>query len=201
MNNNQSRLFKIAQVVSALFSPYLVAVATIVVVSFSATGRMLLSLLWTLVSVGIVIVPSFLYVLYQVRKGNITDLHVRERPQRHRVYFVGLAMVILVLLILWYFDAPLQLLALFLTVMIVNLICFGINTRWKISLHAATMGVTTVAFFLLIGTAVGLITTVLSLLVMWGRVTTKSHTFAQTVAGYLLAAIILYAIYAAFGLA
>jgi membrane-associated phospholipid phosphatase len=191
---------KTAQLISTLFSPYVVAILTVVIVAYGSTQDLVEALKWTLIVLAIVVMPLFLYVWYQVRRGNITDLHVRERTQRHRVYAIGMASLLIVLLFLWYFEAPTELLALFISVLVGNTISFIINTRWKISLHSAGMGITTIVFYLMFGASFGLLMLFLSLAVMWSRVRTGSHTPMQTVAGFTVAALVTFVIFGAFGL-
>lgn len=191
---------QLAQFVSTIFSPYIVAVLAIIVVSFAATPGISAALIWTVTIVTMMVVPTLAYVWYQVRKGKITDLHVRVRSERHKVYAVAMISLLSVLVVLWYFDGPIELLALFISVLVDNAISFIINTRWKISLHAAGMGGANVVMYLLLGSVAGFIWLVLSLLVMWSRVETHSHTTLQTIAGYLLAALVALVVFSVFGL-
>jgi membrane-associated phospholipid phosphatase len=191
---------RVARFVSTIFSPYIVAVFAITVVSFAATPRISAALIWTVAIVTMMVVPPLAYVWYQVRKGKITDLHVRVRSERDKVYAVAMISLLSVLVVLWFFDGPVELLALFTSVLVDNAISFIINTRWKISLHAAGMGGTTVVIYLLLGSVAGFIWLISSLLVMWSRVETHSHTMLQTFAGYLLAALVALAVFSVFGL-
>lgn len=188
---------RLARFISTIFSPYIVAIFTVTVVAFAATSQITEAFTWTVTIVTMMVVPLLAYVWYQVRQGRITDLHIRERSERHKVYVIGMMTVVAVLVVLRYFDAPIELVALMISVLVSNAISFVINTRWKISLHAAGMGITTVVIYLLLGNVAGLIWFLLSLLVMWSRIETRSHTILQTIAGYLLAAFVTLAIFTA----
>lgn len=192
---------QLARFISTIFSPYVVAIFTVAAVSVAATPQITEALKWTVTIVAMMIVPLLAYVWYQVHQGKITDLHIRERTERHRVYAIGTIAVVAVLVVLRTFGAPIELFALILSVLVSNAISFVINTRWKISLHAAGMGITTAALYLLLGPLAGLVWLLLSPLVMWSRIETHSHTALQTIAGYLLAVFVTVAIFSAFGAA
>jgi len=197
---NRSTKTSLARAISAVFSPYFVGVATVAIVSLSVGDTVAQGFYWFLTIAGIMVVPLLTYVFVQVRRGKITDMHIRDRRQRHQVYVLGTVTILIVVYLLWRYQAAAELVALFYSVLLVNLIGFLVNTRWKISLHAATMGGATVVLASLFGLAAAALMFLLSVLVMWARVETKSHTVAQTVAGYSLAIFITVAIFRYYGL-
>src|SRR5688500_6009709 len=80
----------VAFTLSAVLSPYLVIpVGTVAIVaSVSYTRREWL--IWTMLSVLFSTVIPALYVLIQVWRGRITDIHVMEREQRGGPFLVAI---------------------------------------------------------------------------------------------------------------
>lgn len=130
----------------------------------------------------------------------MTDLHVRAQTQRHKIYVVGLVSAVLLLIVLTLLDAPVVLVALMVSVLLANAMSALINRRWQISLHGGTMGNTTAALHLLYGVTALAIMIPLSVIVLWSRVRTGSHTFGQSLAGYLLGLFVTYLVFLIFGL-
>jgi len=199
MNSNVSVIERTASFVSAVFSPYEVAIVTVFLVGYGPTKSIVDGAKWSLLTMIVFVAPTFLYVWFQVRKGSITDLHIRDRAQRYRFYLVELVSGVALVSAMVVLDAPAAILALILSALLGNATYAVINRRWKISLHAAGMGGTTVALFILYGLLATVIVSLLSAAVLWSRVRTGSHTTAQSAVGYVLAAAITYLVFRAMG--
>jgi hypothetical protein len=200
MNSNVSVMDRTASFISAIFSPYLVAIVTVSLVAYAPTKNVAAAARWSLLTLIVFIAPTFLYVWVQVRQGGITDLHIRDRAQRHSIYLIVLVSEVALVALMSLLDAPAAIIALILSVLLANGTYALINRRWKISLHAAGMGGTTVALSILYGSLLAATTVLLSAAVLWSRIRTSSHTAAQTAVGYVLAAAITYLVFRVMGL-
>jgi len=132
----------------------------------------------------VAVLLPLLHVIWLVKRGRVTDLHIRIREQRIRPLLVNLACAGLGWLVLVLAPAPDALATVAAAVWLQAAAILLITLRWKISVHsAAVAGATTIAWAIL-GTGVPLLVTVP--LIAWSRVKLRRHTWAQTVAGSFL---------------
>jgi membrane-associated phospholipid phosphatase len=102
-------------------------------------------------------------------------------------------------LLLWLLNAPLPLLAMLVSVAVMNLISFFINLFWKISIHSASIGscATLASIYL---PALGGICWIAAVVLGWARLRTRNHTLMQVIAGISLAVLCVLGVYRLFGL-
>jgi len=173
---------RFAYVVSQVGSPpVLTSLAAAVTASVLSTSR---AWAWAGVYVSIAILTPLLYLVWLVRRGQVTDLDVQLRRQRigplvFTSVCAGVAWLVLVL-----GAAPSLMVTLGSAVLLEMVVIFAITLCWKISVHsAAAAGVSTLVWSLL-GTPLPLLIAVP--LIAWSRVRLGRHTLAQTIAGALL---------------
>jgi membrane-associated phospholipid phosphatase len=177
---------RLAQVVSIVCLPPLMAIATIVALSSHAISDPAEAARVALVSSLFVAVIPCAYVAYLLRGGKIDgglDLALRE--ERLRPYLVGAASNILGLLALVLLSAPQTVSLLVLAYATNSLVMAAITQRWKISAHAAGAAMPLTALISAFG-AGALPLAVIVPVVCWARVRAQMHTVAQVSAGALL---------------
>lgn len=133
-----------------------------------------------------VVLPT-LYIAWLVRRGRVSDMHLRVREERYRPLVFSILTGACSVFILGLGGAP-HLLVVLAVLHLVQLAFFlGITLRWKVSVHcAAASGLAILAVFLwgaggaLLGPGVPLIA--------WSRVYLARHTPLQTMGGALLGA-------------
>lgn len=178
-----TRRWKVAYWTSQIVSPPVVAVIAIAICALAArthTGWM-----WALLyTVCTVLIPSA-YVVYQVKRGTITDFHMERREERIRPLLLTLACAGLAWWVLWAWDTP-RPLRLFAAVNGLQTLLFLLLTmRWKVSMHTAAIS----GFSVLLVNFFGLSALSLSIsvpVVAWSRVHMRRHTIGQTIGGVLL---------------
>lgn len=174
-----------ARWVSRIASPPLLAVTGVLVAAAEVTG--LAAWWWAafilVVSVG---VPSG-YVFYLVKRGRVTDFDVFVRSQRFWPYVVSLICGGLSWLVLAVGHAPRLLILLSGASVSQGLLMFLINTRWKISAHAASTAGMAVIIWQILGAPAAPVLFVIPL-VAWSRVRLGRHTLMQVIAGSALGA-------------
>lgn len=184
---SRKRPDKIAAVVSNVAAPPVLAMvgALVLTLSSSTTGAWR----WAVfVGVMTVLLPSA-YVVWQVYRGQISDLHLVNREERLKPYLVTVvaALVGWAICIVWPAPADFRMLAFASSL---QAILFMIITlRWKISLHSAAAGSLTVLSVSALSTS-GLYFALAVPLIAWARVRLHRHTFMQTVAGAALGALV-----------
>jgi membrane-associated phospholipid phosphatase len=178
---------KIAAVVSNVAAPPVLALlgAVVLTLSSSTTGAWR----WAVfVGITTVLLPTA-YVIWQLYRGNISDLHLVNREERLKPYLVtvGGALLGWVICMIWPAPADFRMLAF---ASCLQAILFMIITlRWKISLHSAAAGSLTVISVSALSTS-GLYFALAVPLIAWARVRLQRHTFMQTVAGAILGALV-----------
>jgi hypothetical protein len=172
----------VAFALSALMSPYLVIpVGTVgIVASTSATRADFLK--WTFLSVFFSTLVPALYVVIQIWRGKITDVHVMEREQRGGPFTVALVSSVVGGLVLRYLRAPAEVWGIGLVLFINGLVMLQITRIWKISMHVAVLSATILAAIIMIdGVSIPALVWMVPALI-WARVTRGRHTVWQGLA-------------------
>jgi membrane-associated phospholipid phosphatase len=189
----------IASLTSNILNPFLVGAAVIFLLSFESTASTADGLKWSFIVIGTTILPVFLVILYLVHKDKVTGIFVRVRQQRNRVYALAVLCTLAGSLVLHFLEAPLVLVAAIVATLSSVIIFMVINFRWKISLHTAFAAGSATALTLVYG-AVGAVAAIMLPPVAWSRIELEQHTVWQTIAGALLAAVIVVVVFHLFGL-
>jgi hypothetical protein len=174
---------------SALLSPYLVIpVGTVIIVAAQSEGRRNF-FLWTAISVLSSTVIPALYVLYQIWRGKITDVHVMEREQRGGPFLVAVISATLGALILYLIGAPRVVWGVGVVLLLNGLILSWITTFWKISMHVAVLTATIYALLVFVTdiSAWSLLWMIPAL--MWARAVRGRHSAWQGLAGCAVACV------------
>lgn len=183
---------RFAQLLSDVFTPPWVMLATQAAITVHAAGMHWRSVGWIAVAAITMTIVPYVNVLVKVRRGRLSDRHLRQRQQRTSPVLFGLASCAVGLGVLLLSSAPAASSA-FMVATIVNFLALLLVTRffhWKISLHAGVIASSAV----LLGAIFGPVTTACTLAVTvatcWGRVHMRDHTPAQVLAGSLLGSVV-----------
>lgn len=187
-NNQKSKEngYNLANFISIFIAPPTMAI--VATVAFS---------LWSPIGLGLLSAPfsilfcffcfaflPFLSILYFYRK-NLVDLYVSKRKSRTPFFLIAITSYSFAAIV--FLATNTKILALLaLGYIVVSIILMVVNLFWKVSVHCA--GVTGPIFSLIF--VFGINALPLSLivgLVGWSRIKLKNHTFAQTLAGTLIA--------------
>lgn len=172
---------------SALLSPYLVipvgTVAIVASVSYSKREW----LVWTLLSILFSTIIPALYVIVQIWRGKITDIHVMEREQRGGPFLVAIFSSALGALVLRGLGANLAVWGIGVVLAVNGVALLWVSSYWKISMHVAVLSSTILAAVMMIyGLSVWSLIWMIPALI-WARVTRGRHTVWQGMFGCLLA--------------
>lgn len=188
VTETQSWDFQLAYWVSQIVSPPVLGLGAAILIA--ATLSTVSAWLWALFYMLLAVLVPVLYVVWLVRCGKLTDLHMPLREERIRPLICTLLVAFAAWGLLWAAAAPRPLQWLAGVNSIQMVLFFAITLRWKISLHcAAAANLAVLSWTLLGGAAAPLVMTVP--LVAWSRVHLQRHTLAQTTAGALLGTTIL----------
>jgi membrane-associated phospholipid phosphatase len=179
---------RLARVVTEVFAPSpLAAVVLVIAWRFSPTTSEALK--WALL--GILFAPAvpLLYLFQQLRRGRVTDHHVRRREQRAPIILFTLACGFVALVVLSQLGAPRQVIGLVCSGAAGLIVALAITRFWKISIHAGVAAGIVIVFLELFGWWM-LLLVLLAALVCWARVAVGDHTPAQVAAGAVVGAIV-----------
>ena len=183
----------VAFALSALLSPYLVIpVGTVLIVASqsakpSGYGPPREFLLWTGISILFSTVIPAIYVVIQILRGKITDVHVMEREQRGGPFLVAVVSAALGALLLRSIGAPAVVWGIGIVLLVNGVILSWITTFWKISMHVSVLSATVLALLILVP---GLNSWTLIAMIpalMWARATRGRHSIWQGLAGCAVA--------------
>jgi hypothetical protein len=179
---------------SALLSPYLVIpVGTVGIVATTSSSKNEV-FFWTALSVLFSTVIPAVYVVVQIWRGKITDVHVMEREQRGGPFSVAVASTAIGALVLRGMGAPAVVWGIGLVVLANGVVLSWITSFWKISMHVAVLSATVIAALILIpNVEVWRLAWMIPALI-WARATRGRHSVWQglmgcAVAGFLTAAV------------
>jgi membrane-associated phospholipid phosphatase len=173
----------IAHWISQIGSPPIVALAGFVVtLAHLGTAR---AWLWVALYSLLGLVGPLLFLFWQLRRGDVTDLDIHFRQQRKWSLLVtatGFAAAWASMLLA---RAPGLLLLMVGTGLLQWIAVYLISLRWKISIHSAS--VSGVVLFVLWAFGLSAVPVTLAVpLVSWSRVKLRRHTPAQVIGGILL---------------
>ncbi|MBV9470078.1 MAG: hypothetical protein JOZ57_12640 [Abitibacteriaceae bacterium] len=175
---------------SALLSPYLVIPAGTVGIVASQPSSKRQLILWTSLSVFFSTVTPALYVVIQILRGKITDVHVMEREQRGGPFMVAIASCFIGALVLRQIHAPPAVYSIGIVLAVNGIILSWITSFWKISMHVAVLSATVLAAIIVVpGIGVWRIVWLIPALI-WARVTRKRHTLGQGMAACAVACVV-----------
>ena len=190
---------RVAKLTSNILNPYLVSLVVIIVLSLESTTSISDAIKWSLILVGVTIMPVFSVIVYLAHKEKLEGIFIVARRQRNKFYLLASICAVASFLILLLGDAPLVLIATFVAALSAIIVFMGINLLWKISLHTAFAAGSVTVLTILYG-AVGALTIMLVPPIAWARIELEHHSLAQAVTGALLAPLIVVVVFHFFGL-
>ncbi|MGT2530272.1 hypothetical protein ACU4GG_26650 [Streptomyces nojiriensis] len=146
--------------------------------SWSGLGWGLLAALFCgVVPIGIIVLG--------VKRGALTDQHIRVRRQRMVPMALSLVSVVVGIGLLYVLGAPADVFALVVAMLVGLLSSLAVTVGWQISIHMSVAGGTVMILLLAFGPVV-LPAALLAAAVGWSRLVLKAHTPAQILAGTAL---------------
>jgi len=190
-SHNLTQRERIAQLISLVFHPFIVAPFALVLVTKLDGSSWVSALAWSAVCAMLVILPALLYMAYNLARKQYTDADISVREDRYGIYAFGTACMALCLAALFWLEAPKSLLKL-LSGAFATIVVFALMTRFwtKVSVHVGLLSAATMAVAfqsLPLGALLGAIT----LLVGWSRWVLNRHSLAEMVAGWATSSLII----------
>jgi hypothetical protein len=190
---------QLAKLTSGIFNPFLVSAVVITLISFQSTDHISDAIKWALILIAVSILPVLSIVIYLAHKEKIEGIFINIRRQRNKIYLLASICTVTGCLLLLYLQAPLVLIATFVTGFASIIVFMCVNFLWKISLHTAFAAASVTVLTIQYG-SIGALTAMLIPPIAWARIELEQHSLAQAVVGALLAGLIVVIVFHFFGL-
>lgn len=179
-----------ARIVSDVLSPPLVWAILAIPVAIQFSQTTVNALFWAALYGFFICLVPILYVGYHVWRGNIADIHMKNRKERLRPLLVSIISTATAWWLLKRLDAP----AAFPLLAILSLVQIGfiamITIVWQISMHMMSITGAVIAVGMIFGVGAALMLVPAVALVAAARLHLKRHTPAQIIAGTILGALL-----------
>lgn len=188
----------VATVISQVTQPPLVVGFFLVFLMFYFAPDFITGLLWCIIAAGLIGATPTAFTFLAVKLGRIKDVLLTRRQDRSGPFLVAALGAIITFIIFYRLTVPVEVLVFLITLILVLIVILIINLYWKISVHAATITVVTVAANIFADYRYWYLLLLIPV-VCWSRVYRKRHTVAQVIVGALLNGIIVYVTFNLFG--
>ena len=179
-----------ARLISNVISPPMVWAVMFFTIAVHTAKTQTEALVWGLTYSVLVCLLPILYIAWEVRRGNIGDIHMRERHERTRPFLVSMICAALAWVMLLLMRTP-DIIPLVAGVTLLQLTAMAVITMvWQISMHAMSIMVAVVATGVVFGPTTALAVFPLVPIVGAARLKLQRHTLAQVVAGAAIGALI-----------
>ncbi|MBI2589430.1 hypothetical protein HYW32_00125 [Candidatus Berkelbacteria bacterium] len=186
---------RLAYVVSALFSPFLILPALIVAATWRVAASPPQFVAWVGIPFLFLFIIPTAYIANEVRARRMSDIHIMVREQRAMAFLVFLVSAAVAIGIYWWIKVPASLLILGVVVFLNALFAAFITLFWKISIHAWVLSGAVTAFALIVDSPFAWWILLFIPLVIWSRIYRGRHTVLQGLMGALIGASATYALY------
>ncbi|MFE6841298.1 hypothetical protein [Streptomyces sp. NPDC057686] len=174
---------KAARVVSDGLAPANMVVALLLLVGWH--GASWTGLRWGLLAALFCGVVPVGIITFGVRRGALTDQHIRVRRQRIVPMALSLVSVVAGLTLLRVLGAPGEVFALVVAMLVGLVSSLLVTVGWQISIHMSVAGGTVMILLLVFGPRM-LPAALIAAAVAWSRLVLRAHTPAQLLAGTVL---------------
>jgi hypothetical protein len=172
-----------ARLVSDVLSPPVVWATLAIPIALRDASDQGVALAWAFVYILLVCLLPIVYIALMVKRGKITDIHMKVRGQRVRPFLISILCAAIAWALFYLMDAP-SLMPIFALFSLIQLLVMLVITLiWQISIHAISISGATVALGVLFGTFPALVSAPLVVLVGAARIKLHRHTLAQVVVG------------------
>lgn len=184
----QSFLVVISNIISNLFNPLFSLLIFFAVYSYQKSEGEI-NLKSFLLPIILVIIPIFVWIYWNVKKGYYTNMDVSNRKQRNSLYIFNFIIISIYIMTLIYAKQNFRYIIIIIFLLILLMVMFASNFFIKSSLHTS-FNIFISALFFTLSPAYGFIWLLLAILVAISRVVLKRHTVKEVIMGTIIALII-----------
>jgi len=175
--------------ISAAFSPYLLSVLFVLLISFLYAESLKQFLPWILISLFFIgIIPAG-YIFWLLENKKVSDIHLSRHQERKIPFLVGASSALIGVLLLYFLGAAKPILTVVLAYAANAVLICIITWYWKISIHSAFFTASVLIVMLFFGPKFWPLF-FLWIPLAWARVHRKKHTPEQILAGAVVAILV-----------
>ncbi|MFE0087712.1 hypothetical protein [Streptomyces sp. NPDC058991] len=178
---------KVAKAITDVLAPGHLVIGLLLLIGWHSTTSFA-GVAWGLLAALFCGIIPLAIIRLGVRRGKLTDKHIRIRKQRIAPLIATLISVVTGIVLLHVLRAPSEVFALVIAMLVGLASSLAVTVWWQISVHNAVAGGTVMILLLAYGPAI-LPAVPLVLAVGWSRRILKAHTLAQLVCGTALGSI------------
>jgi len=187
-----------AFLISVAFSPYLVTVIFISIVSYLYAANLEQFLPGILIGLLFIVVIPLGYSFWLLENKKIADIHLSDHQERKFPFTVGAASSVIGAVILFIFQLPTPILAVASAYALNAVIICLITWQWKISIHSAFFTASVLIVMLLFGSKFWSLF-LFWIPLAWARIHRRKHTAEQVLAGAVVAVLVTFVVFHFFG--
>jgi membrane-associated phospholipid phosphatase len=177
-------LSRTARLITDTLSPANLVIAILLIIGWHSTSSVT-GLGWGVLAALFCGGIPFAVIMLGVKRGNWTDKHIRVREQRAIPLLATMASVLIGISLLVVLQAPREVFALVVAMLVGLIVTMIVTVWWKVSVHTAVAGGVVVILLLTYGMRMAPL--ILGIAAIgWSRVALRDHTPTQTVVGALL---------------
>ncbi|MCE7081727.1 hypothetical protein [Streptomyces sp. ST2-7A] len=178
---------RVAKAITDVLAPGHLVIGLLLLIGWHSTGNPV-GVGWGLLAALFCGVIPLIIIRLGVRRGKLTDKHVRVRKQRIVPLTATLVSVVTGIVLLDVLGAPREVFALVIAMLAGLASALVVTVWWQISVHNAVAGGTVMILLLAYGPVL-LPAVVLVLAIGWSRRVLKAHTLPQLICGTALGAV------------
>ncbi|KUO19317.1 phosphatase PAP2 family protein [Streptomyces dysideae] len=173
-----------ARLITDTLAPANLVIAILLIIGWHSTSSAT-GLGWGLLAALFCGGIPFAVIVLGLKRGNWTDKHIRVREQRAVPLLATMASVLIGISLLVVLQAPREVFALVVAMLVGLIMTVIVTIWWKVSVHTAVASGVVVILLLAFGMSMAPL--VLGIAAIgWSRVALRDHTPSQTVVGALL---------------
>ncbi|MGW0708947.1 hypothetical protein ACWD4G_23860 [Streptomyces sp. NPDC002643] len=176
--------FRTARLITDTLAPANLVIAILLIIGWHSTSSVT-GIGWGLLAALFCGGIPIAVIMLGVKRGHWTDKHVRVREQRVVPLLATTASVLIGISLLVALQAPREVFALVVAMLVGLITTMIVTVWWKVSVHTAVASGVVVILLLAYGAGMAPLILVIAA-IGWSRVALGDHTPAQTVAGALL---------------
>ncbi|MGK4579631.1 hypothetical protein [Kitasatospora sp. HPMI-4] len=175
---------KTARIITDVLAPANLVIALLLIIGWHSTAS------WRGVGWGLFaaifcgVIPLGI-ILLGVRRGGLTDKHIRIRRQRIVPMAASLLSVVTGVTLLHVLHAPSEMSALVVAMLVGLVTSMAVTVWWQISIHNSVAGGTVMILALAFGPVL-ILSAAVAAAIGWSRLILKAHTLPQVLAGTAL---------------
>jgi membrane-associated phospholipid phosphatase len=177
-------LSRTARLITDTLAPANLVIAILLIIGWHSTSSVT-GLGWGVLAALFCGGIPFAVIMLGVKRGSWTDKHIRVREQRTVPLLATMTSVLVGISLLVAFQAPREVFALVVAMLVGLIVTMIVTVWWKVSVHTAVAGGVVVILLLAYGTSMAPLLLGIAA-IGWSRVALRDHTLAQTVVGALL---------------